>query len=107
MDQIRATTWIDVSEYNKAIHFALWDIGLGGVKDGEKGLVRIEFQKRLTPQDWQYYKTLMSRNLATVPLLNSYEKRHALEREEIKKELRPQLDLPHNLRGNIPCRRFQ
>jgi hypothetical protein len=57
-------------------------------------IVSIEFVRKLSTEDWNYYKDLMHRSDKALRLFHSYEEREKELRSERKKSLKPKLVWP-------------
>jgi hypothetical protein len=69
-------------------------VGIGMPKSYEDNIVSIEFVRKLSPGDWNYYKDLMHRSDKALRLFHSYEEKAREQKSETKKSLKPKLIWP-------------
>jgi hypothetical protein len=97
VDVIKAVDNIGVSFKAEVYFFAgLKEGGLNNKDDGsyEPAVSKIEFVKRLTVTDWNYYMDLMHRSDKALKLYHAYAESAKEDRIEAKKSLRPKLTGP-------------
>jgi hypothetical protein len=78
------------------LDIGLKDYGYLRRDDGsqEEAITKIEFRKRLTVADWNYYKDLMHRSDKALKLFHSYEESDKEDRKDAKESLKPKLAWP-------------
>jgi hypothetical protein len=97
VDVIKGVDEIGISFHADVdFHAGLKEYGRYRIDDGsfEDAVTKIEFRKRLTDEDWRYYKDLMHRSDKALRLFHSYEGRESEERIEAKESLKPKLTWP-------------
>ena len=99
VDVIKGVGTIGV-DYKADVSFfgiGLKDYGFICRNDGSiesEAVTKVEFRKRLTGADWNYYKDLMHRSDKALRLFHDYEERGRQERAEEKKRLKPKWIFP-------------
>ncbi|MGD0092566.1 MAG: hypothetical protein ABSE73_21840 [Planctomycetota bacterium] len=88
VDVIKAVDDIGVT-FNAEVYFSAGLDMSDGSSSYMDAVTKIEFVKRLTATDWNYYMDLMHRSDKALKLYHSYAEREKEDRAEEKRELRP------------------